>query len=171
MAGHLAMKIRFDVNDASLRDTFLKTFFFGALDGLRPDERPRWGQMSAQQMVEHLLWAFEGSTGRVEIACPYPADQLPRMKAFLYQNRPTPQGFRNPALEAGLPPVRYPGLRPAKAALLLEVDRFLDHARKQPEAVHTHPIFGPIAMEDWSRTHFKHGCHHLLQFGLAELEP
>ena len=165
------MKIRFDVNDASLRDTFLKTFFFGALDPLGLEARPRWGSMSAQQMVEHLLWAFEGSTGRVEIACSYPADQLPRLKAFLQHNRPTPQGFRNPALEAGLPALRFPDLRAARAALLVEVDRFLDHARTQPDAIHVHPIFGPIGMEDWSRTHFKHGCHHLLQFGLAELEP
>jgi DinB family protein len=165
------MKIRFDVNDASLRDTFLKTFFFGALDPLTAETRPRWGQMSAQQMVEHLLWAFEGSTGRVEIGCTLPPEQLPRLKAFLYQNRPTPEGFRNPALEAGLPPLRFPDLRAAKAALLVGVDRFHDYSRRRPEAVHTHPIFGPIGMEDWSRTHFKHGCHHLLQFGLAELEP
>ena len=165
------MKIRFDVNDASLRDTFLKTFFFGALDGLTEKARPRWGRMSAQEMVEHLLWAFEGSTGRIEIACPYPPEQLPRMKAFLHHNRPTPQDFMNPALQEGLPALRYPDLRAARAALLIEVDRFLEHARTQPDAIHVHPVFGPIGVEDWSRSHFKHGCHHLLQFGLAELEP
>ena len=165
------MKVRFDVDDFSLRDTFLRTFFFGALDPLTPDHRPRWGEMTAQQMVEHLQWAFEGSTGQVEIACPFPPERQAQLKAFLYHNRPTPHEFMNPALAQGLPALRHPGLREARAALMTEVDRFLRHARTEPEAIHTHPIFGPITVEEWSRTHFKHGCHHLLQFGLVELEP
>ena len=33
-----------------------------------------------------------------------------------------------------------------------------------------HPIFGPISLEEWGRTHYKHGVHHLLQFGLLEVE-
>jgi hypothetical protein len=57
--------VRFDVDDASLRETFLRTFFFGALDALRPETPALWGHMTAQQMVEHLLWTFEVSTGRV----------------------------------------------------------------------------------------------------------
>jgi oxepin-CoA hydrolase/3-oxo-5,6-dehydrosuberyl-CoA semialdehyde dehydrogenase len=165
------MKIRFDVNDASLRDTFLKTFFFGALDGLRPESRASWGRMSAQQMVEHVLWAFEGSTGRVEIACSLPPEKASRFTAFLYDNRPTPAEFMNPALVDGLPPLRFADLGQARKALLAEVDLFLDQARRQPETTRTHPIFGPLTLEEWSRTHFKHVCHHLLQFGLAELEP
>jgi hypothetical protein len=56
------LKIRFDVDDFSLRDTFLRTFFFGALDGLRPETPALWGHMTAQQMVEHLMWTFEVST-------------------------------------------------------------------------------------------------------------
>ena len=31
-----------------------------------------------------------------------------------------------------------------------------------------HPTFGPLAAEEWSRSHFKHVYHHLLQFGLLE---
>ena len=29
----------------------------------------------------------------------------------------------------------------------------------------------PVPVEEWSRTHFKHCCHHLQQFGLVELAP
>jgi oxepin-CoA hydrolase / 3-oxo-5,6-dehydrosuberyl-CoA semialdehyde dehydrogenase len=165
------MKVRFDVDDFSLRDTFLRTFFFGALDPLTPEHRPRWGAMTPQQMVEHLGWAFEVSTGRVQVDCPTPPDQMERMKRFLYHNHPTPQEFMNPALRDGLPPLRQPSLREARAALMVEVDRFITRARTHPTAIYVHPIFGPIGAEDWSRTHFKHGCHHLLQFGLVELEP
>jgi oxepin-CoA hydrolase / 3-oxo-5,6-dehydrosuberyl-CoA semialdehyde dehydrogenase len=165
------IKVRFDVDDASLRDTFLRTFFFGALDGLRPETPARWGRMTAQQMVEHLLWAFDISTGRLVIACPVPTDQVERMKRFLFSNRPTPPDFMNPLLEDGLPALRFSSLKEAKGALMVEVDWFLEHQRRDHDAVHVHPIFGPIGMDEWSRTHFKHGCHHLLQFGLIGVEP
>jgi hypothetical protein len=164
------IKVVFDVDDAALRDTFLRTFFFGALDTLRPEHAARWGHLTAQQMVEHLVWTFEVSTGRVTLECPYPADQRDRMKSFLYHNRPTPHDFMNPALRDGLPALRYPDLGAAKAVLMTEVDRFIEHSRTRPHALHTHPIFGPVGVEEWSRTHFKHGCHHLLQFGLIEVE-
>jgi oxepin-CoA hydrolase/3-oxo-5,6-dehydrosuberyl-CoA semialdehyde dehydrogenase len=164
-------KVIFDVDDASLRDTFLRTFFFGALDALRPETPALWGRLTAQQMVEHLIWTFEVSTGRVVLECPYPEDQRERMKPFLYHNRPTPHEFMNPALRDGLPQLRSPDLRAARMALMTEVDRFLEHARTRPDSRHTHPIFGPVGVEEWSRTHFKHGCHHLQQFGLIEVEP
>ena len=165
------MKVRYDVDDFTLRDTFLRTFYFGALDGLTLEHRPRWGRMTPQQMVEHLAWTFEVSTGQAQVACPTPPDQIERMKRFLYHNRPSPPEFMNPALTAGLPPLRHPDLRQARAGLLAEIDRFLTHQRTHPTALHVHPIFGPIDPEEWSRTHFKHGCHHLQQFGLIEVEP
>jgi oxepin-CoA hydrolase/3-oxo-5,6-dehydrosuberyl-CoA semialdehyde dehydrogenase len=164
------LTVVFDVGDFSLRDTFLRTFFFGALDALTPEHRPLWGRMSPQQMVEHLAWTFEVSTGQTLLDCPTPPDQIERMKRFLYSNRPSPQEYMNPALTEGLPPLRQPDLRAARAWLLAEIDRFLTHQRTHPTALHTHPIFGPIGPEEWSRTHFKHGCHHLLQFGLIEID-
>ena len=54
----------------------------------------------------------------------------------------------------------------AKAALLGEIFRFIDHFHKQPDAVHVHPIFGPLGAEEWYRAQFKHCYHHLQQFGL-----
>jgi oxepin-CoA hydrolase/3-oxo-5,6-dehydrosuberyl-CoA semialdehyde dehydrogenase len=165
------LKLRFDVNDDSLRDTFLRTFFFGVLDGLRPETPAAWGAMTAQEMVEHLLWAFEISTGRVAAECATPEGQLERMKTFLHHNRPTPRDFMNPALAEGLPAVRHRSLGEAVAALREEVDAFLRHLRDDHTAVHVHPIFGPIGLDDWSRTHFKHAAHHLQQFGLLQLEP
>jgi oxepin-CoA hydrolase/3-oxo-5,6-dehydrosuberyl-CoA semialdehyde dehydrogenase len=167
----MLLTVRFDVDDSSLRDTFLRTFFFGALDALRPDTRALWGAMTAQQMLEHLLWTFEVSTGRVTLECPYPEDERDRLKRFLYHNRPTPHEFMNPALRDGLPALRHPDLQSATAALMTEVDRFIEHSRTRPDSRHMHPIFGPVGVEEWSRTHFKHGCHHLLQFGLIEVEP
>jgi oxepin-CoA hydrolase / 3-oxo-5,6-dehydrosuberyl-CoA semialdehyde dehydrogenase len=165
------MKVRFDVNDEALRSGFLKDTLIAALRPLTNDRQPLWGKMTAQQMVEHLLWAFEGSTGRVEIECRVPEERRQATKGFLFDNRPTPQEFMNPLLRAGLPEMRFSSLDDAIFALQAEVTRYLDHARSEPGAMHTHPFFGPITVEEWSRTHFKHAVHHLLQFALIEIEP
>ncbi len=156
---------RFEVNDAALRESFLRSGVMSALEGLRDASPARWGRMTAAQMVEHLIWAFELSTGRAHSRCASPAADSLRLKSFLYPNRPTPLGFMNPALATGLPPLRHAALAKAKAALAKEIERVLDGA-SDPNRLHTHPIFGPMGYEEWHRTHYKHTHHHLLQFGL-----
>ena len=165
------MKVRFDVNDPAVRTAFLQTGLAGALASLRFDDAPRWGRMSAQQMVEHLLWTFEVSTGRIAVACPVALEKRERLKQFLYDNRPTPAEFMNPLLREGLPALRFAGLPEAMAALGQEVEAFLARPGSDPDSLYAHPLFGPLGFEDWSRSHFKHGCHHLLQFRLVEVAP
>ena len=124
--------------------------------------------MTAQQMVEHLAWVFEISTGRARVECPVPEEKRERYKPFLYSNMPTPRAFVNTALVDGLPPLRHASLADAIEALRAEVRHFLDHAAEAPDARFAHPVFGPIAAEEWSRSHFKHARHHLLQFRLID---
>ena len=161
------MNLVFEVNDAAVRDTLFRRHMFEALQSLRADTPPLWGAMTAQQVVEHLAWAFEMSTGRAFVECRLPEEQRTRLKAFLYDNRPTPHGFANPELVDGLPPLRHPDLEAALLGLREEVDRFLDDAGAiARDALFEHPLFGALGREEWSRTHFKHTHHHLLQFGL-----
>lgn len=160
--------VAFAVNDPALRATFFHPVLAEALARLEVGARPRWGAMTAQQMVEHLQWGFEVSTGRVVLECPVPEAKRARLKPFLFDDTPMVHEFRNPALAAGLPPLRHPGLPQARAALAAEVGRFLDYERSSPGAVHTHPVFGPITVEEWARAHFKHAYHHLLQFDLID---
>ena len=158
---------RFDVNDAELRESFLRRELVRAVERLGQASSGRWGRMCAQEMVEHLIWAFELSTGQARTECPVPEAEGPRMKKFLYDNRPTPREFMNPALAAGLPPLRYGSLSEATRALARELGRFIDGPRSS-EQLYTHPIFGPIGYDEWHRTHYKHTHHHLLQFGLIQ---
>ena len=160
---------RFDVNDPELRESFLRHEVRRAVDRLGEASVASWGRMGAQQMVEHLIWAFELSTGQAHTECLVPVAELPRMKTFLYSNRPAPMDFMNPALVGGLPPLRYARLTEAKGALQRALERFLDGPRSS-EQLYTHPVFGPIGYDEWHRTHCKHTYHHLLQFSLIESE-
>jgi len=163
-------RVPFDVNDAALRERLLRQVLPDALAGLREDARPAWGAMTAQQMVEHLAWVFEVSIGAASVECSTPEARRERWKAFLYDATPMPHEFRNPALVGGLPRLRHAGLAEARAALARVVELFLEQGRAAPEATHTHPTFGPLRAEEWSRSHFKHVYHHLTQFGLIERE-
>jgi oxepin-CoA hydrolase/3-oxo-5,6-dehydrosuberyl-CoA semialdehyde dehydrogenase len=159
----------FDVNDEGARESFLQHELPGAIERLSSASTPRWGRMRAQEMVEHLIWAFALSNGVTHVSCSVPASELPRLKQFLYSNRPTPREFMNPALVNGLPPLRHGTLEEAKTALKRELARFLDGPRLADQ-VHTHPVFGRMGYAEWHRAHCKHVHHHLLQFGLIESE-
>lgn len=159
----------FNVNDSKLRELFLRHEFPGAIEELDAATVPHWGKMRPQEMVEHLTWAFELSTGEAQTECAVPASELTRVRRFLYSNGPTPKEFMNPALVAGLPPMRHATLEEAKAALRLQLEHFLDGPRSDDQ-LYIHPIFGPIGHDEWHRTHYKHAHHHLLQFGLVGSE-
>lgn len=159
--------IPFDVNDYEVRQDFLKNVLMNAIGHLTEKTQPLWGKMTSQQMVEHLIWAFELSTGKSEISCNLPTDLLEKRKKFLFNNQPTPHEVPNPELERGLPPDRFANLYEARKILEGEVNAFLKLLSEKPVAAYDHPIFGKLNMEEWERAHYKHGYHHLLQFGLV----
>ena len=162
--------IPFDVNDEKLRKKFFDQLFTECIARLDENTIPLWGNMNPQQMIEHLVWAFECSTGTLEVLCRTQANLLERAKRFLYDNRPTPHEFKNPLLGENPPPFRFPSFVDAKGALQKEVAHFNDYFQKQPDAVHVHPVFGPLNAEEWHRSQFKHCYHHLLQFGIVNQE-
>jgi oxepin-CoA hydrolase / 3-oxo-5,6-dehydrosuberyl-CoA semialdehyde dehydrogenase len=158
--------VPFDVNDEHLRSSFLTELLSRAIEPLQAAGQPSWGRMSAQQMLEHLEWAFDLSTGNRRIPCALPEAQRARMKVFLHNNAPSPHEFMNPALVAGLPSLRHSTIDLAKEALDIARRGFVDLASSPDVPLYTHPIFGPLAHGEWARTHFKHAFHHLQQFGL-----
>ena len=160
-----------NVADASAREALLRLGMWDALAPLRADTPARWGRMTAQQMVEHLEWTFACSTGTVTVECPIPEEHRPRYLTFLAHDRPTPQGFENPVLTSGLPPLAHGDFAEATAALRREAELYLSLAASDPSALRMHPLFGPIDAEQWSRTHYKHVRHHFTQFGLYPDEP
>jgi hypothetical protein len=159
--------ILFDVNDPEIRQDFLKNVLMNAIRDLKEPIHALWGKMTTRQMVEHLIWTFQLSTGKSAETHTVPEDQADYRKKFLFNNRPTPHEVSNPMLEGGLPPYRFSSLEEAKRTLYEEVNQFLKHLRDFPEAIRPHPIFGELSMEEWERAHYKHGYHHLLQFGLV----
>jgi hypothetical protein len=162
--------IPFDVNDEKLRNLFFTDILPQAVNNLDKNISPLWGKMTVQHMIEHLISTFKISTGIIEVACSTPENLLSRVKTFLQNNKETPYNFKNPLLGENPPALQHTNFIDAKVALLEELNRFLDHFQSHPDAIHIHPLFGPLGKEEWQRTHFKHCYHHLLQFGII-IEP
>lgn len=162
------LTVPFDINDAKLRQTFLTEILPDCITNLEENAQPQWGKMTAQHMVEHLIWAFELSTGKFYIPFDVPPKQARVAKMFLYNNRVMPRDFKNPMFSEEPPSLLFADLDHAKTGFLESLTLFFNHFRTQPEVFHTHPIFGPVGAEDWQRIQFKHCYHHLLQFGLIK---
>jgi len=159
-------KISFNVNNRETLRHFLMHTVMEAIGRLDEGCQSRWGKMTARQMVEHLIWAFELSNGQSKIICDLPREQQARRKMFLYNNQPTPHEVPNPELENGLPPNRYIDLEEAREKLGEQVHAFMKKLTDNHLFEYDHPIFGKLNREDWERAHYKHTFHHLLQFGL-----
>jgi len=162
------IQCNFDVNDALLRKDYLAEVLPSALERLEEQSLPKWGVMTAQQMIEHLLSVFEVSTGKIFVALQTPEHLLPRVKRFLYDNRPTPMGVKNPILGDAAQPIRFRTFDLAREAVLGSTRDFHTHFITNGHAEYVHPLFGSLGFEEWERVHYKHCFHHLLQFGLIK---
>ena len=164
------MTIPFDVNDASERDHFFGTILPETTDKLGETAKPVWGEMSAQHMLEHLLWAFDISNGRIVAPCKTPPQLILRVKAFLHTNDPTPRGYRNPLLGETPPPLRFRSYADAQSSFRLGLEEFILGGGLLAGNERIHPLFGPLTDDEWHRSHYKHCVHHLLQFDLIRMQ-
>ncbi|MEM9363733.1 MAG: hypothetical protein AAGA43_13930 [Bacteroidota bacterium] len=158
----------FEVNDASGRKEFVINQLLDILSGLKEHSKPIWGKMSPQQMVEHLIWTFDVSTGLIQVSCYTPENKIEAYKRFLRNNLATKQNFKNPILGDTLPQLSFKNLKDAVEALQKKIAFFYDFNRSNSKGLHTHPIFGPLDFEEWERGHYKRCFHHLQQFDLLE---
>ena len=140
--------------------------FIEALGTLNSDQKPVWGKMTAQHMVEHLLLAVKMGNGKLKLDCINPPDKLPTLKKFLMSDRPMPKGFVNPAIGSDNLPLNFSSLSEAISNLKSEVDDYHRFFKENPDAKTMNVTFGELNKTEWDHFHKKHFTHHLEQFGL-----
>jgi oxepin-CoA hydrolase/3-oxo-5,6-dehydrosuberyl-CoA semialdehyde dehydrogenase len=137
------------------------------LDLLTPAAAVRFGIMTPQHMLEHLILTLKLSSGRIPMTEFVPNEkQLAQKQALLYTDIPFPQGIKVPGIPDTLMELRFPDLTSAKAALLASWDAYQDLFQQEPGKTTIHPRFGPLNHADWEKFHAKHMDHHLGQFGV-----
>ncbi|GMQ31362.1 hypothetical protein Aconfl_40060 [Algoriphagus confluentis] len=137
------------------------------LKALKSDSLAKFGIMTPQHMVEHLILTIKLSYGRVKIPHFIPNEkQLNAKQALLYTDMEFPVGVKAPGLPAELLELRYPDLDTAKGELKKAIKAYQETFEKSPEAEFTHPRFGLLTHKEWEIFHHKHIGHHFRQFGI-----
>ena len=137
------------------------------LSGLSEDSIANFGQMNAQQMVEHLSLVLQISQGKQKAMLSISEEHLPKFRAFLYSSNPIEPGFKSKAVTAETLTLKHPDIEMAKESLVLELKSFFKYYMANPRAEHMNPTFGMLNFGEWIIFHNKHFTHHFRQFKLC----
>ena len=130
------------------------------LASLDAGRRPRWGRMSATQMLRHLTCAMQMANGEIVCRPKRTPFSLPGIKHLIILVLPFP---RSAPTAPELLPVETGDWTAELQALEAQVARFLERPADAPLA--THPLFGGLSRSMWGALVYKHTDHHLRQFG------
>jgi hypothetical protein len=138
-----------------------------ALSGLKQSQKPLWGKMTPQHMVEHLYKAVQASINEITMDIYSEERKIQVLKKMFLGSRPLPKEFMNPAIGPDLLPLEFAGLEAAIEELEKVMNRYDKFFEVNPLIKTTHPVFGYLSKEEWDIFHKKHFKHHLSQFGLS----
>ncbi len=136
---------------------------------LNEADTAKWGIMTPQHMLEHLILPLQFSRGVFSVPLVTPVEKVEKVKRImLLSDAPLKKDFAAPFISKGLQTLIYNSFEAAQKALIGEIELFLDFMEKNPNSVFTHPIFGALSREEWFLFHRKHFTHHFAQFGITE---
>ncbi len=136
---------------------------------LQSDQKPLWGVMSPQHMLEHLEYYFKMSVGAIAVENELSEVQADEVQEWLYNFKPVPRGLRKEGeLDTKPGELIYESFKMARQAFLDSFIEFQMYFNEFPERTHPHPNFGILGKEGWELFHQKHLTHHFAQFGLVE---
>jgi oxepin-CoA hydrolase/3-oxo-5,6-dehydrosuberyl-CoA semialdehyde dehydrogenase len=138
------------------------------LSRLNADQKPLWGKMTPQHMVEHLYKAIQSSINEISLNVYTEERKIPVLKKLFLGERPLPKEFMNPAIGPELLQLEFEDLNNAINELRNVMQRYEQFFMDNPSIKTAHPIFGHLIKEEWNTFHQKHFKHHLSQFGLSD---
>jgi len=149
------------------RKTYLIQRVPELLKGLKADMEPAFGIMSAQHMVEHLVWVTKST---LKDFGPPPEELNESQQGFMrfiqkganFKYRPSDKKRED------LDPPRMPDLEASKSIIPESIDRLYSF---NEDHVFYNPNIGRLSFEEMELMHFRHYQWHLEeQFGLGRKE-
>jgi len=150
---------------------FLKNEFVTTLAGINPETKGLWGKMNVQQMIEHMSDSVRQASGKDKYTLMTPAENVPKMQAFLMSDKPFRENTPNPIIGENTIPTRHTAVQDALSELQMEINDFLAVYEHKPDTVLTNPFFGDLNYDMWVQLLYKHSLHHLKQFGVETPNP
>lgn len=135
---------------------------------LMPDQKPKWGEMNAIEMVDHLLAGMKLFLSKTETKLETPEEFLPKYKAFIMSNKGFKPGAKKPLDYEKYESANAHDLEALKQAFNDKLKEFDEITSTDPEFWSFHPSFGKLNVEETRQLNFKHLRHHFRQFGLMD---
>ena len=135
------------------------------LRNVNPALKPRWGRMSAHQMICHLSDALMMATADQQLTqAPVPLPRIVLKWISLYLPVHWPAGIvTTPEIDQEVGGTSPGDFANDTAKLRSLIDVFV--RRKGSSSWPPHPIFGKMSEAQWFRWAYLHIDHHLRQFG------
>jgi len=143
------------------------TEMLAVLNGLTPNQKPLWGKMNAQEMVEHLSDMLMMSRGTGNFTIDVDAETIARRQQFLSSDKEMAKNIAVPFTK-DIIELRHDELELALDEFAEEWINFTEYYENNPSASVIHPYYGDLDFNLWLKMHDKHFTHHFKQFGLIE---
>jgi hypothetical protein len=144
----------------SLIEPDVKAKILGRIKNLKAGSPPLWGKMTVAQMCAHCNAQMRVALG-IDKLKPNWIGKLfgSWMKKMVLSEKPYSHSLPTaPALRVS----HEPEFESVRQGMIQLVEKFTsDTIMKDP-----HPVFGPMSIDEWSRSTWKHLDHHLKQFGV-----
>jgi len=135
---------------------------------LTPDTQPQWGDMSAQQMVEHLEYTYRIASGEIQdFEISTPEKYLEKTHETLYNYKKMPRDYDFPLAEkAKMETLNHADLSMAKEKMMEAREEYIAFFKGNDEARTKNVVFGDLNRFEWYLLERKHLNHHFEQFNL-----
>jgi hypothetical protein len=134
---------------------------------LKPDTRPRWGKLSAPQMIRHLTEACKMAFD--EVVIPEQSTFFTRtLGRWLFLNNIKPPGREKGTIKT-FPQIDIVALNTQVDDIEKEKEMYaamLERTNSTQELSKQHPLLGKMTREDWGYLDYAHADYHLTQFGV-----
>jgi hypothetical protein len=128
---------------------------------LSADRHPRWGKLTAPQMLAHISDQIRTALGDVPARRGSGWFSVPPFNYLMIYVVPWPRGAKGPSEAFTTTPTTWNSDRDE---LLVLIQRFCE--KREQQAWPEHPLFGKLSGKDWAALSTRHLSHHLRQFGV-----
>ena len=141
------------------------------LTELPANQKPLWGAMTAQQMVEHLHMVIGASSVLAKGNEVTTAIQIEWKNKIILGDIPMPKFLENPLYKNGMPAYENPTISQAADKLVQRLHNFYRIYESAEQPTNYHIFFGLLSFTELQRFHWKHFTHHFTQFGMLPITP
>lgn len=151
----------------SEKKEFLRHKVIPLLRNADPSISPKWGKMSFQHMVEHMVLVMKNANGKLKVAeMKTPPEHIQAFQDFIMSDKEFRENTKSPAFPEEPLPLRFGSVQEGIDKLEKEIDDYFNVYEATPGLKITNPVFGDLDYELSSTLLYKHAQHHLKQFGL-----